>query len=86
VTDIHLTGPIARARGVIGRYPSDGERYIFEYDRPRVLGVHMLGVRRPLLVEWLLDREVVQTQVLDPWVGKGQAWADTVIEQAPEAV
>jgi hypothetical protein len=46
----------------------------------------MLGVRRPLLVEWLLDREVVQTQVLDPWVGKGQAWADTVIEQAPEAV
>jgi hypothetical protein len=71
---------------VIGRYPRDGERYIFEYDKPRVLGVHMLGVRRPLLVDWLLDREVVQTQVLDPWVGKGQAWADTVIEQSPEAV
>jgi len=39
-TDIHLDGPLARARGVIGRYPAEDERYIFRFDEPQQLGVH----------------------------------------------
>jgi hypothetical protein len=84
MTDIHLDGPLQRARGVIGRYPQDGERYVMSYEKPRMLAVHMLGVRRPLLVEWLLEDDFVTRAVLQPWVGSGQAWADTVIESAPE--
>jgi len=85
MTDIYLDGPLQRARGVIGRYPDDDERYVFAYDEPRVLAVHMVGVQRPLLVEWLLEDDVVGSEVLQPWVGSGEAWADTVIESAPEA-
>jgi uncharacterized membrane protein (UPF0127 family) len=84
-TDIHLDGPLARARGVIGRYPAEDERYIFRFDEPQQLGVHMLGVCQPLLVEWLLEDDVVESQVLRPWVGHARARADTVVEQRPRA-
>jgi hypothetical protein len=78
-----LSGPIQKARGVIGRYPDENERYVFPYGEPQMLGVHMLGVSGPLLVRWLLDDELVDEQVLMPWWGSHSAYADTVTEQRP---
>jgi len=78
-----LSGPIQKARGVIGRYPDENERYVFLYDEPQMLGVHMIGVSGPLLVRWLLDDELVDEQVLMPWWGSHSAYADMVTEQRP---
>jgi len=78
-----LSGPIQKARGVIGRYPDENERYVFTYDEPQKLGVHMLGVSGPLLVRWLLDDELVEEKVLLPCWGSHSAYADTVTEQRP---
>jgi len=78
-----LSGPIQKARGVIGRYPDENERYVFPYDEAQMLPVHMVGVSGPLLVRWLLDDDLVDERVLMPWVGSHSAYADTVTEQRP---
>lgn len=83
MTDIRLTGPIEQARGVIGRYPAPGERYVFEFDRVAPRGIHMVGVRRPLLVRWLARGELVAESVLRPWIGYGRHEADVVTEERP---
>ena len=68
---------------MIGRYPSEAERFVLSYpsvaDRP----IHMVGVRRPLMVTWLADGEVTKQTVARPWVGGGSATADTIIEERP---
>jgi hypothetical protein len=42
--------------------------------------IHMLFVRFPLDVVWLLDGEVRQVKTLSPWRGVGMAKADTILE------
>ncbi|SFR91802.1 hypothetical protein SAMN05216559_0970 [Halomicrobium zhouii] len=42
--------------------------------------IHMLFVRFPLDVVWLLDGEVRQVKTLQPWRGVGMAKADTILE------
>jgi len=86
VIDHVLDGPIEQARGVIGREPGPDERYIFRYDRPQMLGVHMIGVWKPLLVTWLLEDELVEQEVLRPWIGRAKHYGDTVIEQKCQIV
>ena len=81
MTDHIMTSTIDKMRGVIGRYPEPGDRYIFAYDEPKQLGVHMLGVSRPLRVSWYLEDTRMKTKTLAPWVGRGTAFADTVIEE-----
>jgi len=76
-----LDGPFEQARGVIGREPGLDERYIFTFDRPQMLGVHMIGVRNPLLVSWLQEDTFVEREVLRPWTGHAKHFGDTVIEQ-----
>lgn len=83
MTDHYLTGPIQRARGVIGRYPADGDRYIFRWSDVDVRDMRMLGVTQPLLVTWIAEGDIIDEQVLQPIIGKHAAVADTVIEQAP---
>ena len=84
MTDHHLTGYLARARGVIGRYPDPGNRYIFEWstiaDRP----IHMVGVTRTLIVEREQRGAMVRREQLRPWVGRATHPADRVIEYAPQ--
>jgi hypothetical protein len=84
MTDYHLTGYLSRARGVIGRYPNPGDRYILEWstiaDRP----IHMVGVTRPLIVEWHQRGAMVRREQLRPWVGRATHPADRVIEYAPD--
>lgn len=78
-----LTGPIEQARGVIGRYPDPGERYVFEFDSVAPRPIHMLGVRRPLRVRWLTPDGIETTKTLRPWVGSATHRADLVIEERP---
>jgi len=84
MTDYHLTGYLSRARGVIGRYPDAGDRYILEWstiaDRP----IHMVGVTRPLIVEWHQRGAMVRREQLRPWVGRASHPADRVIEYASQ--
>lgn len=86
IEDIVLDTQRERAKGVIGRYPEPNERYVFDLDRPQYYPVHMIGVRRPLRVTWLLDGEIVHRKTLRPWLGVGMAKADTVIEERPQEV
>jgi len=81
--DIHLTSRLAKRRGVIGRYPSEDERYFLEYDSVDTRPIHMLCVRKPLKVTWVADGEITYQTELQPWTGYAKAKADTVIEERP---
>jgi len=78
-----LDTPFQRARGVIGRYPAENERYILRYDSVDERGVHMVGVTRPLRVTWVADGEITHEEVLEPWTGTASAEADEIIEKRP---
>jgi uncharacterized membrane protein (UPF0127 family) len=80
VTDIVLTGRISQARGAIGRHLEEGDRLVFDYDRPRLRLVHMLGVSHPLRVMFFVRGEVTSVQVLEPWTGYAVGRADRIIE------
>jgi uncharacterized membrane protein (UPF0127 family) len=79
-TDHTLESGLDKLRGVIGREPAPGERYIFEFDDVEARAVHMLFVTEPLLVRWLAHGEVTQEVILQPWTGHATAPADRVIE------
>lgn len=76
-----LTGPVEQARGVIGREPDVGERYVFEFDSVSYRAVHMVGVRRPLRVTWEVRGQTQAVKTLRPWTGWGIHLADRVIEE-----
>ena len=78
-----LRGPLAQARGVIGRYPGPDDRVVFAFDGVAPRLVHMLGVHRPLRVRWLVGDACVRESVLRPWVGIGRARADRIVETQP---
>jgi hypothetical protein len=44
----------------------------------------MVGVRRPLRVEWRVDGETVAVETLRPWTGWAIHRADTVVESRPD--
>jgi uncharacterized membrane protein (UPF0127 family) len=81
---IVLSSFFSQARGVIGRYPDPGQEFVFEFDESEQRLVHMVGVRRPLQVEWYVDDDLVRVEQLAPWVGHASAEADRVIERRPE--
>lgn len=83
MTTVTLTTPVEQARGVIGRYPAPGERYVFEFETVKPRLIHMVGVRRPLRVEWYVGEELEAARTLRPWVGWGRARADRVVERRP---
>ena len=80
---IVLSSFLAQARGVIGRYPDPDQEFVFEFDEVRKRDVHMVGVRRPLQVEWYVDDDLVRVEELKPWTGYASAKADRVIERRP---
>ena len=80
--DVILDSWLGRARGVLGRYPEPGQRYIFRWEYIDIRDMRMLGVSKPLKVTWIADGSVTQTKVLRPWIGRGKAPADVIIEEA----
>lgn len=79
----HLEGPLEQARGVIGRYPGPDEEYHFIFDSVRRRGIHMVGVRKPLEVQWWIDDECVRTEVLTPLTGHARYQANRIVERRP---
>lgn len=53
---------------------------LFRFSAIKTRSIHMLFVPFPLDVIWLVDREVVRTTTLRPWIGIAWEEADTVIE------
>ena len=74
-------GVLGKARGLMFRR-SVPEEYalVFHHGEPRRRGLHMLFVPFPVDAVWLVDGEVTATARLRPWVGRGAARADTVLE------
>jgi len=79
-----LNSRFQRARGVIGRYPDEDERYVLEYDSVEERGIHMICVTQPLRVTWIAGGEVTKEATLEPWTGVGSARADRIIEERPD--
>lgn len=75
-----------QSRGVIGRYPGPDEKYVFEFDGVARRFIHMVGVRRPLRVEWYIEGELQSSETLRPWTGWGWKPADTVVERRPDGL
>jgi len=81
-TDVETADSVfAKVKGLMGT-SSVPEDYalVFDFDRTGYRDVHMLFVRTPLDVVWLLDDEVVQVKTLRPWRGTGVAKADRFVE------
>lgn len=83
--DVELaTTTLAQMKGLMGR-SSIPESYalVFDFGDRASRTVHMLFVRTPLDVLWLVDDRVEQVSTLGAWTGLGRAAADTLIELAP---
>lgn len=78
-----LRSRFQQMRGVIGRYPDADEQFVFEFGDVGERPVHMVGVTRPLQVEWYVNGEIECLKTLSPWTGRGSARADKVIERRP---
>lgn len=83
LNQIVLSSTLQQLRGVIGRYPSRDEEFIFEFGQVAERDIHMLGVRQPLEVEWWADGDLVRVEELRPWIGAATARADRVVERRP---
>ncbi|MFU1780463.1 DUF192 domain-containing protein [Haloarcula japonica] len=81
-TDVeYAESMLEQGRGLMFR-SSIPEDYalVFPFDRASRQFIHMLFVRFPLDVLWLVDEEVQAVETLQPWRSVGYANADTVIE------
>jgi len=81
-TDIDVASSLfAKARGLMGcsRLPADYAMY-FPFERVRTRGVHMVFVRTPLDVVWLVEDTVRRVETLGPWTGHARARADAFVE------
>lgn len=83
-----LSGPLSKARGVVGREPAPGEEYVFSFScvKPRL--VHMVGVREPLEVSFqIVARGVIydeETVTLQPWTGHARHPCNRIVERGVE--
>ena len=77
---------LSRARGLMFRRSiPDGFALVLEtgaglFGGPSRQGVHMLCVRFPLDVVWLVDDEVTRVTRMRPWRGFAAARADRILE------
>lgn len=90
-TDVEVAdSTISQAKGLMGRssLPEDfalslevGDGGLLPIPRgPSRQIVHMLFVRVPLDVIWVVDDEVIKTKTLKPWRGIGVGKADRILE------
>jgi len=81
-TEVELAeSMLEQSRGLMFRSSvPDDYALVFPFDRPSRQFIHMLFVRFPLDVLWLVDDEVQRVSTLRPWRSVGYATADTVVE------
>lgn len=74
-------GLFSQSRGLMFRRSvSDGYALVFRFDRQRKRGLHMLFVPFAIDAVWVADGVVQRVERLRPWLGRGHAVADVVIE------
>jgi len=72
---------LEQSRGLMFRRSiPDGYGLVFPFDGVGRRFIHMLFVRFPLDVVWLLDDEVQEVSTMRPWRSIGYAKADTILE------
>lgn len=72
---------LSRARGLMFRRSvPDDYALVFRFDGARERGFHTLFVPFPIDVVWVADGVVQRAARLRPWLGRGRALADTVVE------
>jgi uncharacterized membrane protein (UPF0127 family) len=77
----YAEGTLGRARGLMFQSSiPDDYALVFEFDGASERSIHMLFVRFPIDVLWLVDGEVTRRETLRPWRGLAVAEADTVVE------
>ena len=88
-TDVEVADSLlSQATGLMGRADlPEGYALVLEVGEglfgPSRQVVHMLFVRTPLDVLWLVDNEVIRVARLKPWRDIGVAKADRVVELPP---
>ncbi len=88
-TDVEIADSLlSQATGLMGRAElPGGYALVLEVGEglfgPSRQVVHMLFVRTPLDVLWLVDDEVTRVARLEPWRGIGVARADRIVELPP---
>lgn len=77
---------LSKGIGLMGK-SSIPEEYglVFRFSSPGRRSVHMLFVRTPIDVLWLVDERVERVETLPAWRGFGVATADTLVELPPGA-
>ncbi len=72
---------LSQARGLMFRR-SVPEEYalVFRFDGPKRRDLHMVFVPFAIDAVWLVSGEVTHVKQLRPWIGRGKARADTIIE------
>lgn len=77
---------ISKGIGLMGKGSiPDDYGLVFEFAGTSNRSVHMLFVRTPIDVLWLVDGQVERVETLPAWRGFGRANADTLVELAPGA-
>lgn len=86
-TDVEVADTIlSKGIGLMGK-ASLPENYglVFRFSGANRRRVHMLFVRTPIDVLWLVDERVKRVTTLPAWRGFGSATADTLVELPPGA-
>lgn len=86
-TDVEIARSFpARLRGLMGRrsIPED-YALVFQFDNAARRTVHMLFVRTPIDVIWVINDRVTRRTTVPPWTGLAWSQADTIIELAAGA-
>ena len=81
-TDVELADSLwSQARGLMFResFP-EGAALAFPFNRAKTRDVHMLFVRFPIDVVWVVDETVGRVDRLQPWRGYARERADLILE------
>ncbi len=71
----------AKIRGLMFRDEiPEGYGLVFPFDEVKRRSVHMLFVRVPIDVVWVVDGKVTNVQTLSPWTGFGWGRGDMIVE------
>jgi len=86
-SDVEVADTFARQFRGLMLYTDVPDDYalVFELGAAKRRGVHMVFVRTPIDVLWLVDGAVDRVETLSAWTGFARGRADTIVELAPGA-
>jgi uncharacterized membrane protein (UPF0127 family) len=86
-SDVEVADTFARQFRGLMLYTDVPDDYalVFEMGAAKRRGVHMVFVRTPIDVLWLVDGVVDRVETLSPWTGFARGRADSIVELGPGA-